>query len=491
MDEISRRRRAGRVALIGGAVLVTAWMLFASMAGNALATSTGPAAPSTSTWAYGVLKEANFSGTLTGPLGVTYTYTAHATVGFATVITESPAGTGLYEINASRAMGSILDVAICRPNCVVPLATGSIDHRVWESINASALLTSSGSVNVSGTPTPALALVSSSLAVAAGLHESSAYLLGGIPERTDNLSASFVGHSNVTLTPPLGLVPLNLSSEETWSSSSAFAQSGAFNWSILDIRGGALVVHPHTYTNSGNGSFAHSGTLTLSGRDSGQSVDLGGAAFQAVNLSVASGPFTLREGWLLLPTNADTFSSGPSTWQSNQTGAANATQANVEVGAHVLGSGHLAFGGSGEWWSARSANLLQTSNVSGLLPAASTTPSTTSNPNATYALASPESPAQATAQQSCLTTGSSCPVFSPAVRGWFGAIVVAGAVATVAVIAAVLVVGQRRRMPPPVFPNAGLYPPGGPTGPATGPGTPPKSPAEPPKDDDDPLGHLW
>jgi len=56
------------------------------------------------------------------------------------------------------------------------------------------------------------------------------------------------------------------------------------------------------------------------------------------------------------------------------------------------------------------------------------------------------------------------------------------------VIVGGLLVSQRRRMPPPAYPNAALYPPGTAARGArrTGPTT-----SEPTPDEDDPLQHLW
>ena len=456
------------------------------VSGSALVLPGSLAAGSNSTtWAYGALRQVDLSGTATGPLGASYTYSVHATFGFAAVVTETQVAPHTIALNSSRTMGSILSVTFCRPNCVVPLAEGSIDHRAWESLNSSSVLATNGTVLTGDVSVPALALQSSALALNAGVRETTSFVKAGKLQSSLNLTAGLIGYDNLTLHPGLGLIPLNVTPGEAWSSTSGYAQAGHYAWSLSDIVEGLLGV-PHAYERSGNGSFSHAGNVTLHGADSGSSVDLGGSSYRAVNLSVSAGPFTLREGWILLPTNADAFGSSSQAWLPNQTGFANSTQASVDVAASLAGGGHLPFGGSGEWWFTRSLNPAASISLGSLAPSVAPTN------NATYVQGSPESPAQATAQQSCLSAGTGCPSGSLAPRGLLGLLLIGAAVAVIAVAASVLAIGQRRKLPPPVFPNAGLYPPGGPAAPVTQPApTTPKPPTPPQQDEDDPLGNLW
>lgn len=445
-----------------------------------------------STWAYGALAQASASGAAPSGSSGSFAYQAKATLGFAVVVNETHPSANVYVLNISRVMGSIVTVTFCRPNCVNPISSAAIAHRAWESVNSSSTLLTNGSVLEGTTTVPALALERSTLTLSAGLLESASWFLGAQLQRAHNLTAQLNASDNLSLAPPLGLFPLNATPGENWTSASVFTQTGGFGWSFTNRVYGAVVRMPQNFSLHGGGVFLPTGTVTLLGRDTAAPVVLGGSSFQAVELNVA-GPFALREGWILLPTFADVFGSTNQSWLANQSSFANATQTNFDVGAHLLGSGHLAIGGSRELWFARSSNPAVSAITSVIGPAVAS-PSTAPSSNTTYVQGAPESPAQATADQNCLATGVGCPSGTGPLRGLFGLVVVVGAVAVVACLAAVLVVGQRRRLPPPVFPNAALYPPGTQRG-----GTPPTAAApaaspkpEPvPSEEEDPLSHLW
>jgi hypothetical protein len=103
----------------------------------------------------------------------------------------------------------------------------------------------------------------------------------------------------------------------------------------------------------------------------------------------------------------------------------------------------------------------------------------------------PETPAQATSAQHCLTSGVGCAASSsgPAPRSLLGAVVVVGAIVVTGALVAIAVVSRRRKVPPPTYPNAALYPPGaaGPVAPARA----PAAPGAPTPPEEDPLDHLW
>lgn len=472
-----------------------------SFPGNAFASpasSTGPAPLSSNqTWAYGGLKQVHLGRNVGSPLSSEYAYSVNATFGFAVILNETQTPQGAYLVTLSRVMGSDLKVDFCRPSCTRPIATGSIVHRAWEATNASVLLVANGTVTLAGgSDVAALALASSSIQISAGVRESEVYALGGTLQRSDQLAADLEASDQLNLTPPLGLFPLNVTAGETWTANSSFVQIGQYNWS-LDNRVTGASVPLKNFSRSGNGSLNATGNLTLSGDDTPTPVRLGGTLYQALNLSVSGGPFVLREGMLLLPRPADLFGAADQAWLPNETGFANATQVNVEIQREVTGApGHLGLGGSGEVWFARSLNPLFPHAGSPLSPAVSAAPSV-SGSNVTYVQGVPESPSQAASDQNCLLTGTTgCPVGSAPVKVRWGVVVLAGASVVVAVLAAALVVGKRRRLPPPVFPNAALYPPGGPAGTRTGAAAAerPVSPEQPPTpsdEEEDPLGHLW
>ncbi len=487
-----------RTGILAPAFAVSVALLMVSVSGAAQASAAPPSsapAPSaaSSEWAYGALKHVDLLGYFNGPAGANYTFRLHATFGFAGIFNETQIAPGVYELNATRVMGSVLNITICRPDCLAPTATGTIYHHAWESLTASSILYTNGSVQLNGSSVPALALASSHLHLSAGLVESTSYVAFGVVQVVKQLSANLTASDTLTLAPPLGLVPLNVTPGTSWTSSATFHQAGAYSWSLNESRLGALVNLSPTYTNSGGGSFQSNGTVNLYGAAPGTTVDLAGSTYQAVNFTLA-GPFLLREGWILLPTRADVFGDGNQSWLPNQSSFANSSQANVEVGANLLGAAHLSFGGSGQWWRSRSSSPSVLSSVSAIGPAVSTVAGGPAGTNATYVQGAPESPAQATADQYCLSTGLGCTTAPAGLRAFLSALLVAAAVVTVAALVAVLTVNRRRQLPPPVFPNASLYPPGAASArnvPAARPPTNPPSPPPSSPEEDDPLGHLW
>ncbi len=458
-------------------------------AAAAVVPASSPASSSSaSAWAYGAVRNVELSGYFNGPAGTNYTFHVHATFGFAGIFNETQTAPGVYELNTTRVMGSILNITICRPDCLAPTATGTIYHHAWESLTTSSILYANGSVVVNNSPVPALALASSQLHLSAGLVESTSYVAFGVVQVYKELSANLTASDSLSLSPALGLVPLNVTPGTTWTSNATFQQTGQYAWSLNESRLGALVNLSPTYRNNGSGTFQRNGTVYLYGAAPGATVDLGGSAFQAVNLSVA-GPFTLREGWILLPTRADVFGSTNQSWATNQTSFSNSSQANVEIGSHLLGVAHLPFGGSGQWWHSRSSSPAVLARSSSLGPSAMRPGS-----NATYVQGAPESPAQATSDQNCLLTGLGCQTVPAGLRAFITALLIGTGVATIAALVAVATVNRRRKLPPPVFPNASLYPPGGTSARVAGTPRPPSTPAPPASpspEEDDPLSHLW
>ncbi len=450
------------------------------VAGSASA-ATSDAAASTASWAYGAIHSGSGSG-----LGGTYTYTYSATVGYALVLNETEPSPGNYTLTADRTMGVLLSVEFCRPSCAHPVVTASVGYHVWESIHATLNLTSWGNVTVNGTPTRALALRSTAVTVTTGLVEGVKVVDNGSVLRAHNLTVALNASSQTSFTPALGLVPVQITGPMAWTSTSAFASTGTVSWSVV-------------YASTLGGGFSRNGTLTvtptgavtLNGSYGGATIHLGGSVYDKLGLGV-SGPFALREGFLLIPDNAGLLGVSAPSWLTDLvevSGSANYSQESVDVASSPTVGTHLGFGGSYVLWTSASANpavgAAAPARDSGLAAAAAVPAASTSN--ATYVQGEPQTVGQAEGYQRCLSTGVGCPPGSSP-RGLLGILVAVGVVAVAAVLAAAVVV-ERRRLPPPNYPNASLYPPGSPSGaPASAlrPRTPPTAPAE-----DDPLGNLW
>jgi len=441
--------------------------------------SAGPAAGGSAPWAYGGIVSKSWGG-----VGGSYRYDASETLGFAVVLHETTGSPGNYTLQVNRTMGVLLSVEYCLPSCSHPSITASVSFHAWESVHASLNLTEGASVLVAGNPTAALGLRSSSLTVAVGVHEASRVVDAGVVLRSRNISVGLDANSSTVFAPSLGLVPLTLPAAggESWTSTSGFVETGAANWSVLASLGGGVL----SINEGGRLSLNSSGNVTLNGTTDGSTIPLGGSAFDVVALTL-SGPFVLREGFLLVPTHSDLFAGSTPSWLpsgASLNGSASVSQEDVDVAASPMAGGHLGVDGSKLLWSSAAANPAQVSSGGAVEPAAMPL---AAGGNSTSVQGAPVSVAQATADQNCLTTGLGCPT-SGGPRNWFGALVVLGIGAVVAAVAVALI-AERRKVPPPTYPNATLYPPGtASTGPSDGNRRP--GPPEPPPPDD-PLGHLW
>jgi hypothetical protein len=438
-------------------------------------------------WAYGAVATAHAhrQGLLLG-------WEASATAGFAVVLGETVGTAGTYTVYVNRTMGLLVSAHYCRPDCARPLRSGTVSFHAWETTLATLELTSHANVSVSGTPTLALGLLSSSLTVQVGLAEGSqvfnASLLGG----SWNLTAFLNGTSRTTFSPALGLMPLDIV-PSSWTNSSAFHESGNANWSIAVKSSGLL-----SSTNGkvhGEVPFSRSGTVRLNGSFNGSTVGLGGASYDVLNLSL-SGPFTLRDGFLLVPQATDLFGASSPNWLAGNTtvtaAAATVSGARADVGSSLVAGSHLGIAASRLRLTSQTTNPVTSTSVGGAgglalyTGSGSAAPASAPGSNATFLQGSPESVGQATTDQHCLTTGLGCPGIGSA-RLPFGLLAV-GAAAVVAALL-VAVVAERRRLPVAPHPNAKLYPPGGSAN--AGPTLVRRPVGGSPPDGDDPLGHLW
>ncbi|HTS32482.1 MAG TPA: hypothetical protein VMI55_00900 [Thermoplasmata archaeon] len=452
--------------------------------GSAHASDATSVATAGTSWAYGTLRTASGHGTA----GLT-AWEASETLGFAVVLTESPASGGAYTVEVNRTMGLLVSVEYCRLSCLHPSTYGMVQEHAWEAIDATLALTSAATVNVSGANVTAVGLTSSHLAVDVGLSETTVLHAAGVYDGSRNLSVDVSGDSGTTFTPALGLVPTTLSGPTDWNSSSAFAEAGEANWTIAGIASGYF--GSGSVAVSGHVPLAASGSVALAGTFGGATVPLAGTSYDAFNVTL-TGPFVLREGFLLVPVASDLFGSAPPAWlagnDSDASGSASVSQASVDVAGDLLAGAHLGFAASGTKWSYGTDDPSLGAPLPGSPAAEPALSPAAGSGNASYLQGSPESVGQATTDQGCLAHNLGCPSGAGPKSPLRFALLV-GAVAVVAVLAAV-VIAERRRLPPPPYPNAALYPPGGPA--AVGPpsaGRRPGRPSAPP--DDDPLNHLW
>ena len=475
-------RPLGRLGVIVTATSVTVSFLTICLpVAGAIPTSpsVGTLPVGSTAWAYGALVSKGWSGS--GPAG--YAYKASETVGYAVILHESMGPGSNDTLQVNRTMGMILSVQFCTPSCSRPIASATVSFRAWEAVHAALELTSSGDVTISGQSYPALALVTSNVSVEVGLREATRVVVDGTTLRGHNLSADLSVNSSSVFTPALGLVPLSIpSTAEPWTASSVVAEAGSLGWSVLDRTAAGTVTLNSTQPPI---PFTKAGAVVLYGNSTARTIRLGGAPYDVVQLLVV-GPFSLREGFLLLPTSSDLFSAAPPSWlpSSSLNGSASVSQQSVDVEASPAIGTHLGFGGSADVWNAGASDPATAAIGSGLSPAVGQPQA--SGTNATALQSGPESLAQASVDQNCLATGIGCPLSSSA-RGLPWELIALGGIAVAAVLVGAVVV-ERRRLPPSPYPNSALYPPGAASGGAPG-GV--RRPDAPPPAEDDPLGNLW
>ncbi|MGI0154907.1 MAG: hypothetical protein ACREDE_02060 [Thermoplasmata archaeon] len=456
-------------------------MVFVVPAGIAAASASElTPGPAYTLWAYGAVRTVDFAGTS----GLSFTYKGSATYGYSVVLSQTNLTASTFELSVNRTMGALISVEYCSPNCKNPSVIATVYHHAWESVDAWANFSTNGTVSVNGVNVPAIALLNSHSALTGSVIDSAQANL-----RNSYLSANVSASADVTFTTPLGLLPLNLTAPMNWSSASAFTASGNY-----DLDYSYRYEGPHLSSHVGPtsliGEVARSGNVSVLGSVGGgpsATEVLGGSPYLNVSLDVI-GPFTVREGFILIPDEADLFASSSVTPVSaNETGGTGVAMTSLYVQPGL--EAHLGIGGS-EWlYSASAVNP----SVATLAPANGGVTEIAGGSNdvaSTPVQGVPIPVSQAEGYQGCLVTGGSCPAAAP--RGLPPGLGIAILLVVVAGVVGAVIVSERRRIPPPAYPNAKLYPPG--EDGAESPREPSRASAErrsPPPSEDDPLANLW
>jgi len=438
-----------------------------------------PGAATPPTWAYGELRTVDFRG-----VAGAYTYEGSATIGYSVIFNETQnLSGGILTVNAVRTIGLLENIRYCLPSCSAPRIQANFSDHAFESTDAWANLTTDGTVTEPHGTAPALALLNSTVRLDEKLRESEDSSSGSTVLRDRLLDVNVSGTLSVNLSTPLGLFPLNVSAGDTWSSASTYTAVGNVAWAWFYDAHGTLIALPGPANASGKFSVTGSGAIGVAGSyRAGTEFAYRGAAYPAANLTI-TGPFSLEEGAILVPASADLFASATHPWSTEQAGTAIVTTSMLDVHAGSSYEGHLPIVASG--FDVQSASSNAAADVA---PAAAGAAPAMNAPaaggtNSTTIQGEPETPAAATSEGHCLMTGLGCPL-AGGPNSPLRFFLLVGAVATVGVLIAAVVM-TRRRPPAPVYPNAALYPPGGRAGDGPSP-APEPAPAE-----DDPLGHLW
>lgn len=495
--------RAAKSAAIMMAALVLL-VVFGVSAMPGTRAASAPVPPVTpNEWAYGVVKNISWGPhRFAGHPG--WVWKGDATIGFSVILSQTNTSASTFELTLSRSMGVRWNVEYCLSSCDSPSEFLLNQYAQSEVVDASVNLTDQGSVIENGTTSvPALALLNSTTHVVANLTNTARSSFPGpsgmgggmMVNRSMGVNVSVRSDSQVSFDPYLGLFPLDLSAAQVWSSSASFAASGgttvSFNGFQMSSTGSGGTLGPA----NASWSVPSSGNVSLFGSYSpGDRVNFGGVT-HALRIGILSPFFAVREGFFVFPTHADLFGGSPESWSGNETGDASAAMATLDVTPRPAGDGHLGLVASS--WRFTSSSLYSTDEATAggtLLPAIAS-----SDLVANQSLqAAPLTVGTALDYASCLAGGPGCPVGSSVLasklRGLLFSIGVTAVVVAVVATLAIVLVSERRRLPPPAYPNAHLYPPGdagavpkeAPRAPGQRPGPPPNPPA-----DEDPLDHLW
>jgi hypothetical protein len=480
--------RAHRTLTAFGVPVLVTLLLLAIPAGLAAsAAAATPGAPQT-VWAYGAVKTVDFQGeSLTG-----WQYSGNATYGYSVILNQTNTSSATFELSVNRTMGALFQVRYCSPNCQSPKFFGNVSDHIYETVDANANFSNDGTVYENGVAVPAIALNNSQSRLHANLTEASSSYIPGfaglVAPRSHYLGVNVAAATTVNFTPDLGLLPVTLSGAQSWNSTAQFTAHAAASYAFFQSTKGPLrSTQEGPYT--GNFSVPTSGTVTLNGDYSpANTTVLGGVSYPEVALKVV-GPFSVREGFILVPSASDLFGGASNPPWGAQNGSASAAMSYLDIRSSE--GGHLGIGAS--QWVYSSSTLGPASALSGGTdPVGLTTmaQSATDAAPPTTVQGEPEAVTGAQAQQNCLFTGIGCPAATTPnpsggnLHGFVGLLAIG--VVVVVVVSVIALVVERRRMPPPNYPNAALYPPGNPRAVAQSPPATPPAPAE-----DDPLRNLW
>lgn len=456
-----------------------------------------PSGNGTTAWAYGAYRTINASGSghdQQGPYG----YSVRAYYGIQVILNQTNVSATQSQVEIQRTLGATAYWTYCRPSCATPILTANITVKALEVGAGFSNLTATGTVYENGSAVSGVALLDSfaesraSLAVSA---TASLHTLAGSRTSTLNAVENASASARITFDPALGLYPSSPTPGAVWNSSSAYSSQGIWNRSahgaFANFTGASTAWNSTT-----SGNVTGNGTLALTGSDSGLLTLADGSTVQTLEFTV-TGPFTVREGMIFVPADADLL--GPSSPAASEDGPA---QADESAGTTSIGVGNAHLPHLGLLTSASTfASASQGGSfASPSTPASGPSPSLrgpvrpavlplneTSGPVTLQA--QPETVTTAQQSTACLLSGN-CPIPAGPATIRAAGLLVAGLV-VVAVVAATLLVARRRQVPPPPRPQAELYPPVG-AGRAPAPTVPPGARGVPtPPPEGDPLGHLW
>jgi len=446
----SRTRPLWAVGVATFALLAMPFAVFSTTATVVAGTTGGP-----QSWAYGTEKWVNTSIQFDNA-----TYTQHAFFGWHTIFTATNTSATTQAWTVDRTAAGSFFADYCQPNCTAPVAHGNLTVTGWETDLGFANLTSTAVVYDHGTAVPAIGLANASFQNSANLSESLDYALTAGPI-VGTASAGFTiggaAHGSVAPSPALGLVPLNLSTGQSWNSSSTFVSSGG--WAL------AFSTHRASFGGNGtgssgnaSGSLVFSGTLALQGGDVG-SVTLANGATVPVVVVAWTGPFDSDDGVILVPHDFDLFGGGAHEYGEGD--VATEAFATSALDVQVVEGHHLGIVAAATTYGSADTTLGSAGTTVGMAAGPAAGPTTTS------VQGQPESVPQAQRGSACLLGNCSAATATGGAPGWLAPLlVVAVAVSLVGLLVGLRGRGRRGVRSDPTAPTqtATIVPPPGASG---------------------------
>lgn len=442
------------------AVALSVVILWVPAGASAASPSAGPISATSEQWAFGGHASVSFSCKDSGCFNDSAfhgSYSVSYYVGWVVIYTRTNLSTAQTMIEGQAALNASAHFAFSET------VNGSTEAL---SANLAGVETSSGFTNLTtGSVTltsaanmttwtsPALAIMNAASLKA--FNFSGSYSVQS-PNGSGSANFDFGGHesSSIAFTPSLGIVPVDPQAGDVWNAVAPFSASGSWV-SGYSISVGSALGGGASESNWTTDSVARTGVLGVNGTDVGAITLFDKYASppksvtaQIVYLDFGSGPFTLSDGWLVVPSGlysglfAGLGGSGGSTSSPSNETAYYQTGSGF-VGAGIAGSASLPVGVTG------------------------------SSPISLSLEAGPEPVGVAQQQYNAITSSGGSSGGFPWI--WFGVVVV---IVVLALIAAVLVLrrSRGRRPPPSAWTPAPSPMSGAPGGPSSGSGSAPPPP---------------
>ncbi len=324
---------AAGVALLMAVAIVPAL----SGAGHAAPITTAATSPSDQWsyggqgWSNGSLQFGNSTVNWTGVFGWTVTFT----------VTNTSAG--VWMIEEQRTVGATFTLTLQTPE-----RTAVYYYHAQEVDTAFANVTNDSTVYVNGAAVPAIGILNASATVNSLVEESAVGTFNG-HTRSAYLNVTGTAHADVSFSPSLGLIPLNLTGVDQWNSTSTATSAAAWSidWAWSDQGFNGTV---RSGSGSANGSLSGTSTVSVSGMKVPVNHVWTDGKTRVGIVLIVQGPFDCYDGFILVPHAFDFFGGAPQGFNSLSFASSSISSEDLYVsagpGGHAVTAASQTFGSS-------------------------------------------------------------------------------------------------------------------------------------------------